>query len=42
MITIFFKNNLKINIENKITEVINTIGRKKKNCKDESKEYGTK
>lgn len=42
MITIFFKNNLKINIENKITEVINTIGRKKKNGKDESKACGTK
>lgn len=34
MITIFLKNNLKINIENKMTEAINTLGRNKENGKD--------
>lgn len=34
MIIIFFKNNLKINIESKMTEVINTMGRNKENGKD--------
>ena len=42
MITIFLKNNLKINIENRTTELIHTIGRNKENGKGYRKEYSNK
>lgn len=41
-ITIFLKNNLKINMGNKMTKIINITGRNKENSKDWNKEYSNK